>query len=238
VEFDPEAAIATVAKTRPALLTVYALRWTMQQGDKYAPYKERWGFSLSPESRAEVEAHLARGGGILALHTAIICFDDWAGWKEILAGRWEWGRSSHPPYGSVEVRPDAPDHPLVAGLPAFNLDDEAYGNLDLDARVQPLLHVRARSGDLAAGVSGLTFTARGASWSIRSVTMQAPSLIPCTGGLSRVPRYGRAAPMRRRLRRCEIEYRFSRGQYRCCRPSSRLRQSPRRRAGFANRRGR
>ena len=147
VEFDPEVAISTVAKTRPALLTVYALRWTMQQGDKYAPYKQRWGFSLSPEARAEVEAHLARGGGILALHTAIICFDDWAGWKDILAGRWEWGRSSHPPYGVVEVRPEAPDHPLVAGLPAFDLHDEAYGNLDLTPNVRPIMHVRAKTGD-------------------------------------------------------------------------------------------
>jgi TRAP-type C4-dicarboxylate transport system permease large subunit/type 1 glutamine amidotransferase len=145
--FDPEAAIARVAETRPALLTVYALRWTMQQGDKYAPYRERWGFSLSSHARAEVEAHLARGGGILALHTAIICFDDWAGWKDILAGRWEWGRSSHPPYGPVEVRPDAHEHPLLAGLPAFSLDDEAYGDLDLDPRAQPLMHVRASSGD-------------------------------------------------------------------------------------------
>jgi type 1 glutamine amidotransferase len=147
VEMDPEAAIANVAKSRPALLTVYALRWTMQQGGKYAPHRERWGFSLSSHARTEVEAHLARGGGILALHTAIICFDDWAGWKDIVGGRWEWGRSSHPPYGPVDARPDAPDHPLLAGVPAFSLNDEAYGNLDLDPGVRPLMSVRAAVGD-------------------------------------------------------------------------------------------
>jgi type 1 glutamine amidotransferase len=147
VEMDPEAAIRKLAETQPALLTVYALRWTMRQGQKYAAYKERWGFRLSAEARSEVEAHLARGGGILALHTAIICFDDWAGWGDILGGRWVWGKSSHPPYGRVEARPDEPDHPLLAGLPAFSLDDEAYGNLDLDAELQPLMHVRASEGD-------------------------------------------------------------------------------------------
>jgi type 1 glutamine amidotransferase len=147
VEMDPEAAIAKVAETRPALLTVYALRWTMQQGAKYAPYREQWGFSLSEGARAEVEAHLARGGGLLALHTAIICFDDWPGWADILGGRWVWGQSSHPPYGRVEVRPDEPDHPLVAGLPAFSLDDEAYGDLDLRPGLQPLMHVRPAGGD-------------------------------------------------------------------------------------------
>jgi type 1 glutamine amidotransferase len=147
VEMDPEAAIRRVAQARPALLTVYALRWTMQQGDKYAPYRERWGFSLSARARAEVEAHLARGGGILALHTAIICFDDWAGWGNILGGRWVWGRSSHPPYGRVDARPDEPRHPLLAGLPAFSLEDEAYGDLELDPGLQPLMRVRAAGGD-------------------------------------------------------------------------------------------
>lgn len=146
LEFDPEAAMLQVSKMQPALLTVYALRWTMVQGGKYAPFREHWGFSLSSHARAEVAAHLARGGGILALHTAIICFDDWPGWEDILGGRWEWGRSSHPPYGSVETRLEAPGHPLIAGLPAFSLDDEAYGNLRLDPRVQPLMHVRATGG--------------------------------------------------------------------------------------------
>jgi type 1 glutamine amidotransferase len=152
VEMDPDAAIERVAETQPALLTVYALRWTMQQGDKYAPHRERWGFSLSSDAQAEVEAHLERGGGVLALHTAIICFDDWAGWAAILGGRWVWGRSSHPPYGRVEVRPDEPNHPLLAGLPAFSLDDEAYGDLDLDPAVRPLMHVRAAGGTWHPGL--------------------------------------------------------------------------------------
>jgi uncharacterized protein len=147
VEFDPEAAIARVTQARPALLTVYALRWTMRQGDKYAPHRARWGFSLSSHARAAVEGHAARGGGILALHTAIICFDDWPVWKDILGGRWEWGRSSHPPYGPVEARPDTGEHPLLSGLPAFGLDDEAYGNLDMGHGVRPLMHVRAAGGD-------------------------------------------------------------------------------------------
>ena len=146
VEFDPEAAIAQVAKLCPALLTVYALRWTMRQGGKYEPFRERWGMSLSPQARAEVAAHRARGGGILALHTAIICFDDWADWADILGGRWEWGRSGHPPYGPVETRLEVPYHPLLAGLPAFSLDDEAYGDLKLDPRVRPLVHVKAIDG--------------------------------------------------------------------------------------------
>jgi uncharacterized protein len=147
VHDDVEAGLATVEREHPDLLTVYALRWTMRGSDKYAPHRDRWGFSLSARGRASIEAHLARGGGLLALHTAIICFDDWPGWKDILGGRWVWGVSSHPPYGPVEVRLDDGTHPLVRGLAPFTLDDEAYGQLDMDPSIRPLMHARCAGGD-------------------------------------------------------------------------------------------
>jgi type 1 glutamine amidotransferase len=144
---DIEAGLATLAESGPDLLTVYALRWSMATGDKYAPQRARWAFTLSADGRASIESHLARGGGLLALHTALICFDDWPAWKDILGGVWRWGRSSHPPYGEVQVRFDGTDHPVVRGLNAFDLRDEAYGNLDLHADVRPLMHARAATGD-------------------------------------------------------------------------------------------
>lgn len=144
---DIEAGLATLDETGADLLTVYALRWTMAIGDKYAPHRARWAFKLSAGGRLAIESHLARGGGLLALHTALICFDDWPPWKEILGGAWQWGRSSHPPYGEVEVKFDGVDHPLVQGLNAFRLRDEAYGDLGLNADVHPLMWVRAAPGD-------------------------------------------------------------------------------------------
>jgi type 1 glutamine amidotransferase len=144
---DIEAGLATLGKTAPDLLTVYALRWSMAIGDKYAPHRARWAFTLSADGRASIESHLARGGGLLALHTAVICFDDWPAWKDILGGVWRWGRSRHPPYGEVQVRFDDTDHPVVRGLNAFDLRDEAYGDLDLHADVRPLMHARAATGD-------------------------------------------------------------------------------------------
>jgi hypothetical protein len=39
---DIEAGLATLAETGVDLLTVYALRWTMATGDKYAPHRARW----------------------------------------------------------------------------------------------------------------------------------------------------------------------------------------------------
>src|SRR5947199_1157537 len=63
IDPDPESAVATLESSRAELLTVYALRWTMRTGDRYAPFRNRWGFSLSSHARAAIDAHLARGGG-------------------------------------------------------------------------------------------------------------------------------------------------------------------------------
>jgi len=145
VSDDIEGALAMLAAEPLDLLTVYALRWTMSTGDKYAPHRERWGFSLSPRGRAAIEGHLARGGGLLALHTALICFDDWPAWKDMLGAVWAWGRSGHPPRGDVDVRPCVSAHPLLGDVPAFTLHDEVYGNLDGDAHAGALLQARARA---------------------------------------------------------------------------------------------
>lgn len=143
---DVEAGLARVSQGGIDLLTIYALRWSMTQHEKYAPNRARWAFALSADGRAAIEAHLARGGGLLGLHTASICFDDWPQWGRLLGGAWVWGRSSHPPHGPVEVRLDARDHPLLHGLEDFALRDEVYGDLELQPGTVPLAHARATGG--------------------------------------------------------------------------------------------
>ena len=44
---DIEAGLATLGESGPDLLTVYALRWSMATGDKYAPHRARWAFTLA-----------------------------------------------------------------------------------------------------------------------------------------------------------------------------------------------
>ena len=140
---DIEGALAGLDATRPELVTVYALRWSMTQGEKYAPYRARWAFSLSERGRAAILSHLDRGGGLLALHTAVICFDDWPEWPRILGGAWIWGQSGHPPYGGVEVRLEERDHALLSGLQDFAIDDEVYGDLKLAPDLRPLMQARS-----------------------------------------------------------------------------------------------
>ena len=125
-----------------ALLVVNALRWTMTcpgTPDRYRAQAARLGVSPAPGARVALDAHLSGGGGLLAMHTASICFDDWPGWAAALGGAWCWGRSSHPPLGPLSVDVTAPEHPLVAGPPGFTVVDERYSGLAVAAGVRPLL---------------------------------------------------------------------------------------------------
>ncbi|MEU8266901.1 ThuA domain-containing protein [Sphaerisporangium sp. NPDC049002] len=118
-----------------SLITVNALRccgdggWSVEEGGS--------SFELPPEARAALLRHLDRGGGVLALHAAAICFDDWPAWRRMLGASWTWGVSHHPPLGPARVKVHG-GHPIVDGLDDFELVDEVYSDLDVRAGVRPL----------------------------------------------------------------------------------------------------
>jgi len=143
VHDDPEDLKAALADAD--LLTVNALRWRMQ-GEKYDPYRATWAYSPSPTLRDAIEAFVAEGGGVLALHTAVICFDDWAGWGDLLGARWVWGRSHHPPPENFRIERSEVAHPIADGVTAFPIDDERYTDLDVAPDVAPLFTSDAASG--------------------------------------------------------------------------------------------
>ncbi len=150
----------------PDLLVIHALAWSMTQAERYAPYRADFAFAMPEAARAAIRAHLARGGGLLGLHTAAICFDDWPDWGGILGAAWVWGRSHHPPPGPVTVQIADPAHPVTAGAAGFALTDELYCDLALapDARVL----ATGRAGDVAAPQPVLTLREGGggrAAWS-------------------------------------------------------------------------
>ena len=120
------------------LLVVNALRWRML-GEKYDPYRDSLAYSPSAVARKAVVDHLERGRGLLAMHSAVICFDDWPGWGDILGAQWAWGRSGHPPLGPVHIHVEPGAHPLARGLGDFELEDEIYGFLDQRPGLEPQL---------------------------------------------------------------------------------------------------
>jgi type 1 glutamine amidotransferase len=151
--FDLEAGLAHL--TGYDLVTVYALRWTMAR-PMFDSERDAWAQSLSSAARSGLIAHVERGGGVLAVHTAAICFDDWPEWRALVGAAWNWDRSFHPPPRTMRVDVGG-GHPITAGLGGFELEDECYTNLDWDPGmqvlasapyrgVQPLIGARNREG--------------------------------------------------------------------------------------------
>lgn len=79
--------------------------------------------ALPDPLRERLLAFVHGGGGLVALHCALDSHPGWAGWDDLLRGRFE----RHPPYGDVVVKVCDAAHPVVAGLPQeWALRDEFY----------------------------------------------------------------------------------------------------------------
>ncbi|RVT81773.1 hypothetical protein DXV76_18940 [Rhodobacteraceae bacterium CCMM004] len=144
---------ARLASERVDLVVVNALAFSMTQAEKYAPLRAAHAFTPSDADKAALTAHMDRGGALLGLHTAAICFDGWDGWGEMLGASWVWGTSHHAPM---------PEYVMVGDA---TLWDELYCDVALaeGTRVlatatsasapepQPVLTVRGRAAWLALG---------------------------------------------------------------------------------------
>jgi hypothetical protein len=92
-------------------------------------WREEWGFEVSRRARENLLDLLNRGKGLLALHAATLCFDDWPEYRQILGAWWEWGYSGHPPVQEHRMRVRTGAHPIVEGITDFRIVDELYLNL-------------------------------------------------------------------------------------------------------------
>ena len=81
------------ALNRYDLITLNCARWTCMQPQVDPAWRREAGFEMPPAGRDELDSFVADGGGLLALHCATLCFDDWPGFGAILGARWEWGES-------------------------------------------------------------------------------------------------------------------------------------------------
>jgi type 1 glutamine amidotransferase len=135
---DLEQAARELDRSDAALLTVYACQFQMLDDRYTEENRAEWARTTTPDGRAGVERFLQRGGGVLAVHTASICFDDWPRWQDVLGGGWTWGRSWHPPPQAVPVEP-VTEHPIVDGVAPFTVMDERYCDLAIDPSSRMLL---------------------------------------------------------------------------------------------------
>lgn len=143
---DPFEALALLgtaeAGQRPGfdLVTVHALRWSMGQ-ERYAAQRAEYAVTVTDDDLAVLDRFVGAGGGLLALHTAVICFDGAPTWRALCGATWDWDRSSHPPLGPVTVAPTSAGraHEVTRGVESFTVEDEAYGSLDEVDGLEPLL---------------------------------------------------------------------------------------------------
>jgi len=121
------------------MVTLNCVRWTCSQPQVSAEWREQWSFELSEATRSGLAEFFAQGKGLLALHCATICFDDWPEYRKILGAWWEWGRSGHAPSGEhvMQVRTGA--HSVVADLEDFEIEDELYTSPRLTDSIDPLI---------------------------------------------------------------------------------------------------
>jgi type 1 glutamine amidotransferase len=122
------------------LLTVHALWWGMG-ADRFAALRAEQAYTLGADDAEVIDGFVRSGGGLLALHSAVICFDAEPTWHALCGASWNWDASSHPPVGEADVAvTDAGRvHSLTTGLEGFTVHDEIYGFLDEEPALSPLL---------------------------------------------------------------------------------------------------
>jgi type 1 glutamine amidotransferase len=107
-------------------------------------------------AREAIQAFTARGGGVFIHHFANgACHpslpeataSDWPWYRTLVRRVWEHrplapGASAHDRFRAFEVRACAA-HPLVAGMPAFTVEDELYWRQHGEQAIEPLLTARS-----------------------------------------------------------------------------------------------
>lgn len=93
--------------------------------------------TIAPDERARLDAFLARGGGIVAIHDAV-CGADPQWFKTIIGGAWEHGHSKWHE-GLVDVYVTDGEHPITRGAQNWRFDDEIYTDLHLVPEARVLL---------------------------------------------------------------------------------------------------
>jgi len=94
--------------------------------------------ALDAATRAGLLAHLDRGAPLLALHVSSTSLGFVPEWESVLGGIWVRGTSMHPPYSLARIDVATDAHPVVAGTPDFELEDERYSRLRVSPEPQQL----------------------------------------------------------------------------------------------------
>ncbi len=108
---------------------------------------------LEPERRANLQAFVENGGGIVALHHALAGYTRWRWWsEEVVGGRYRYEPENGHPASSylhdvdLLVRPRRA-HPITRDLGPFRIRDETYKGLWISPRAEVLLETDDPTSD-------------------------------------------------------------------------------------------
>jgi len=120
------------------MLVLNCVRWTC---DQTPDWRDQWRSELPVAAQQALLKFLGAGRGLLALHAATICFDDWPEFRNILGAWWEWGagNSGHAPLQEHRMRVVRTGHAVTEGLSDFAIVDELYTNPRITDFVTPLI---------------------------------------------------------------------------------------------------
>lgn len=135
---DDPTLVAAALDDAPDVLVVNACWFAMDDERYSADQRIANAVSLDDEAQRALANSLRNGLPLLAVHTAVICFDGWKPWVAAVGAEWDWSTSFHPPPAELRVEPVA-DHPLAPA--PFTLIDEEYQGL----RMASTAHLVARS---------------------------------------------------------------------------------------------
>ena len=85
-----------------------------------------------------LEAAIARGIGIVAIHAALSSLRDYPRWREAIGGEWDPSTSWHPEISDFVLRTTDTHHPVTRGMPPVEVYDERYSDLVVDDGVRVL----------------------------------------------------------------------------------------------------
>ncbi len=119
------------------LLVVNACWFAMTDARYNDSQRAEFAVPRNEHLEASIARQLDAGTPLLALHTAVLCFDGWSPWVDALGAAWDWSTSFHPPPSELTIQPE-PGTTLLSE-PIVVLDEE-YQGLQMSARVELVAH--------------------------------------------------------------------------------------------------
>jgi type 1 glutamine amidotransferase len=108
---------------------------------------------IDDPAKKNLRDYVESGGGVVVLHHALLNYQSWAWWDdEAVGGSYRLSRSGNTPSSSVKDDQQidvtlAGEHPVLAGLGPFHIQDEAYKNLRMSPKIRPLMTTNNPTSD-------------------------------------------------------------------------------------------